>query len=202
MPIAKSDATEPGPLRTALCQIKASHPEPWWFFPEELSDHPAKESVHGFLGTGPIFIVGDQPSPGTFHYNHLHRRAFYDLLKEECAGDCHLTDFYKRRGLCSELKNGFDPVRHLDFTEHIEIFRSEVELLRPSTILAMGRIAEDLLKKYTEYNFEYILHFGVIGHAQGERETLLKRSEFEKSLRNAIRKARQAAKGKSNPLDR
>jgi hypothetical protein len=193
MPTATSDSTGPDSLREALCHIKASHPDTWWFFPEELSDHTDKDSVHGFLGTGKIFIVGDQPSCSDFSYEHEHRRAFYNLLKEEWAGDCHLTDFYKRRGCCSELKNGFDPIRHRDSIEHMEVFRREVELLRPSTILAMGRIAECLLKTYTDYSIKFIVHFGVMGYAKDERDKLVKRSEFEKSLRSAIRNARQAA---------
>ena len=121
----------------ALCEIKSAHPPStdWWFFPGE-----DENKVQGFLGTGKIFIVGDQPSRDDWPYEHEHRRAFYNLLKEESAGDCHLTDFYKRRGLRGELKNGFDPVKHPDSAE--QVFRWEVELLRPSTILAMGRIAE------------------------------------------------------------
>jgi len=171
----------------ALCRIKADHPpsSDWWFFPEE-----EETKVQGFLGTGRIFIVGDQPSRDDWSFKHPHRRAFYQVLQEENACDCHLTDFYKRRGYRSELKNGFDGVIHCDSLKHIEIFHEEVELLRPSAILAMGRIAERLLSTYTKYSHQYIVHFGVISHAENERDRIAQRLKFETSLRTAIRQVR------------
>ena len=168
--------------RESLLEISRLHAD-WWFFPEE-------PSVHGFLGTGKIFIVGDQPSTDLWPETHPHRRAFYNLLKEESAGDCHLTDFYKRRGFRGELRNGFDPVKHSDYAEHLKVFHWEVEFLRPSTILAMGRIAEQLLKAHTDYSIKYVLHFGVMGYANDDRDKLARRLVFEKCLRGAITAAR------------
>lgn len=170
----------------ALRQFEKSHPYPWWFFPQE-----DQTKVQGFLGTGKIFIVGDQPSRDGWPFEHEHRRTYYDALAMEGAGDCHLTDFYKRRGLSGELKKGFDRVRHSDFAEHLKVFNWEVNLLRPSTILAMGRIAERLLNQHTNYNIKYIVHFGVIGYAKEEREKLANRLKFQRSLRIAIREARE-----------
>lgn len=173
-----------------LCRIKADHPpsSDWWFFPQE-----EETKVQGFLGTGKIFIVSDQPSLDNWPFAHPHRRAFYQVLQEENACDCHLTDFYKRRGCRSELKNGFDEVKHFDSSNHIEIFRQEVELLRPYAILAMGRIAEYLLNTYTKYSHQYIVHFGVIGHAKNDHDKIAQRRRFERSLRMAIRQVRDSS---------
>jgi hypothetical protein len=154
----------------------------WWYFPAEI-----ETGVQGFLGTGDIFIVGDQPSRDEWPYKHEHRRAFYDLLKSANAVDCHLTDFYKRRGVPGQLKDGFRPA---DFEKHLEVFRREVEILNPSTILAMGRISQRLLLN-AGFQVTYVMHFGVIGHASTETERLLKKGEFERSLRNQLRSARK-----------
>jgi hypothetical protein len=149
----------------------------WWFFPEE-------QFVHGFLGTGKIFIVGDQPSNDPWEKSHPHRRAFYDLLAAENAGDCHLTDLYKRRGPAGQLRS------HLpkDFDEHLRVFRREVELLRPTTIIAMGWDAHRLLLARTP-EFKKILrrvwHFGVVRHG--------KLTEFQARLRSALAAARHAS---------
>ncbi|HEY5044186.1 MAG TPA: hypothetical protein VIK53_19620 [Verrucomicrobiae bacterium] len=166
-------------MREALLQIVGLHPD-WWFFPEE-------SSVQGFLGTGRIFIVGDQPSTDRWEIDHPHRRAFYDLLVAEGAGDCHLTDFYKRRGLAGELRiNGIPS----DFNKHLKVFLKEVELLRPSTILALGWDAYRLLLQTPELNgvlkkvgLERIWHFGTVRHGN--------RVEFQARLRRAIIAARQ-----------
>ena len=166
-------------MREALLQIVGLHPG-WWFFPEELS-------VQGFLGTGRIFIVGDQPSTDPWEIDHPHRRAFYEVLAEEGAGDCHLTDFYKRRGLSGELRKNGKPN---DFDKHLKVFLKEVELLRPSTVLALGWDAYRLLLQTPELSsilkqawLERVWHFGTVRHG--------KRVEFQARLRSAIIAARQ-----------
>ncbi len=73
--------------------IEAKSPENWWFYPPEDETH-----VQGFHGTGRIFIVGVRPSMDEWPKTHKNRRALYDLLCNEGATDCHLTDFFKRRG--------------------------------------------------------------------------------------------------------
>jgi hypothetical protein len=161
-------------MRETLRQIVDLHPD-WWFF-------PAEPSVEGFLGTGKIFIVGDQPSTDSWGIAHPHRRAFYDLLAAETAGNCHLTDLYKRRGLAGELKKEIPK----DFDEHREVLLKEVELLRPSTILALGWDSYNLLLKHTP-EFKGILkrvwHFGAVRHGN--------LMQFQTSLREAISHARQ-----------
>src|SRR5258706_5646151 len=84
----------------------------WWCY-------PCEEVVRGFMGTGKLFIVGDQPSTSSWSVDHPHRRAFYDLLAEVGAGNAHLTDLYKRRGSAGDLKRGLPS----DFDDHLKIFR-------------------------------------------------------------------------------
>jgi hypothetical protein len=163
--------------KEALLELQASilsHAD-WWLFPTE-------PSVQGFLGTGKIFIVGDQPSTDHWETAHPHRRAFYDLLATEGAGDCHLTDLYKRRGVAGELRNGIPE----DFDEHRRIFRTEIELLRSSAVLALGWDAYNLLSTHTpelSNILKRVLHFGVVRHG--------KLAQFQASLRSAIIAARQ-----------
>jgi hypothetical protein len=162
----------------ALGDIKAAHPPStdWWFFPGE-----EKTKVQGFLGTGKIFIVGVRPSNSSWDENHEHRRAFYDLLAAEGAQDCHLTDFYKRRAPAGASPKQIPSEE--DFDEHLKVFHEEVELLRPSKILAMG-VASDLLKMHIKLSIKItkVMHFGAVYYG--------KRVEFEARLRSAIREAR------------
>jgi hypothetical protein len=146
-----------------------SHPD-WWRFPTE-------KVVEGFLGTDPIFIVGDQPSTSQWGVNNRNRRGFYDLLPMLGAGNAHITDLYKRRGLSGALKNGIPE----DFQEHLNFFRREVEILSPTRVLAMGRDAYYLLSEHTPElrpTLKRVLHFGVIRWG--------KLAEFQESLRDAI----------------
>lgn len=162
-------------MREALLEIVGLHTD-WWFF-------PAEPSVQGFLGTGAIFIVGDQPSTDPWEITHPHRRAFYDLLAAEGAGDCHLTDLYKRRGRAGELRNRTPQ----DFDEHRKVFLKEVELLRPSTVLALGWDAYHFLLTHTpelSSILKRVWHFGAVRHGH--------LVQFQASLRSAITAARQA----------
>lgn len=164
--------------KKALLDLKASicsHRD-WWLFPSE-------PLVQGFLGTGTIFIVGDQPSTDDWEINHPHRRAFYDLLAAEHAGDCHLTDLYKRRGRSGELRRNGIPS---DFDQHLKIFFMEVKILCPSTILALGWDAYRLLLAHAprlNNILERVWHFGTVRHG--------KSVEFQTKLRRAIIAARR-----------
>jgi hypothetical protein len=109
----------------------------WWQFPP---DGP----VRGFLGKGPPFLVGDQPSTSAWEPSHPHRREFYGLLERLGAGDAHLTDLYKKRGRAGSLRSGLPN----DFAVHIALFREEVALLRPTRIIALGDHAEQLLRAH------------------------------------------------------
>lgn len=113
-----------------------SHPD-WWRFPSE-------NEVRGFLGSDPLLIVGEQPSTSEWSPSHPNRRAFYDRLPRVGAANAHITDLYKRRGRAGALRDGLPH----DFDLHVELFRNELAILRPTRIIALGHDAEALLKRH------------------------------------------------------
>lgn len=151
-------------LRKIACSID-SHDD-WWRFPE---DPP----VRGFFGTARLFFVGDQPSTSQWSPTHQNRRAFYGLLTKLGITNAHLTDLYKRRGPASTLKYGMPS----DFPEHLALFRDEMEIIRPTRIIALGKDAYDLLwinlpeirlRLHQIWHFAYAVRYGRI--SQWERQ--------------------------------
>src|SRR5436189_3567068 len=106
----------------------------WWRF-------PSQGPIQGFMGTDPIFIVGDQPSRSEWRSEHPNRRTFYGTLQKLEITNAHLTDIYKKRGECSALKKGLPR----DFDEHVALFCEEIEILQPTIIIALGDLAYNLL---------------------------------------------------------
>lgn len=140
-----------------LAAIIDGHPE-WWRFPP---DGP----VLGFLGTGQLFIVGDQPSTSPWEPSHPHRREFYGLLKGLQLGNAHLTDLYKKRGPGGALRNGLPD----DFSAHVAFFRRELAILRPTRVVALGDDAYHLLRTHVSeiapvltkmWHFGYAVRYG------------------------------------------
>ena len=122
--------------RAALLELANeidAHPN-WWRFPEQ-------QPIRGFLGASSIVILGDQPSTSSWPELHPSRIAFYGTLQKVGASDAHLTDLYKKRGRSSELRNGLPD----DFAKHVLFFRREVEILKPTRVVAVGTLAYDLL---------------------------------------------------------
>jgi hypothetical protein len=153
-----------------LAEVIESHSD-WWRFPDE-------EVVQGFLGTDPIFIVGIRPSKSEWGPNHPHRRFFYDLLAGIGAANAHLTDIYKRRG----HSNDVDVESEKDFNDHLLLFRKEIEILRPTRIIAMGVESRNRLRWHMpelelivkdEWHYMYAIRSG-------------RRSEYELKMRAAI----------------
>lgn len=125
--------------KAALTELAAkicTHKD-WWLF-------PAQEPVKGFMGTAPLFIVGDQPSMSEWLPSHPNRLAFYGHLQKVGASNAHLTDIYKKRGKCSELRKGLPR----DFSIHLEILRQEIEILQPERIVALGHLAYQLMVQH------------------------------------------------------
>lgn len=154
----------------ALAREIQAHTD-WWIFPTE-------DPIQGFMGTDPIFIVGDQPSRSEWTHSHPNRRAFYGLLKNVGLPDVHLTDLYKKRGECSALRSGLPA----DFHEHVSLFRREIEILQPRRIVALGQLAYQLLMQHVadlrpvfrrSWHFAYAVRTG-------------KLLEYETKMRRAI----------------
>jgi hypothetical protein len=119
-----------------LATIIDSHPD-WWRFPEDAP-------VRGFLGTDQLFIVGDQPSTSPWPPSNRNRRIFYELLTRIGASNAHLTDLYKKRGRSGHLRIGVPA----DLDTHLTFFREELEILQPKRIVALGKLAHDLLARH------------------------------------------------------
>jgi len=142
-----------------LAAIIDSHAD-WWRF-------PAEKPVRGFLGTRRLFIVGDQPSTSSWDSWNPNRRAFYDLLARIGAADAHLTVLYKVRGRSGALKADLPP----DFGVHLKLFRQELDILKPTRVVALGRHACGLLAEHAPevrsilgwmWHFAYAVRYGRI----------------------------------------
>ncbi len=117
-------------------RILAEVKDPWLF--------PQRGTVSGFLGTGPIVIVGWRPAWSSFPDEGANK-LFYDILKENDIEDAHLTNIVKSRGRRDEP----DPE---DLAFHEEIFWRELEIISAQYAVApMGnaydRVAALLMTK-------------------------------------------------------
>jgi hypothetical protein len=104
-----------------------------WFFPQ-------RGTVAGFLGTGPVVIVGRRPSWGTFSDeggNHL----FYEILCEFGLENAHLTNFLKSRG------NRGDPDPP-DRAVQEAFFDEEVRIISPPCLVASMGDAYDQVSTF------------------------------------------------------
>jgi len=108
-----------------------------WLFPQ-------RRAVSGFLGTGPVVIVGWRPSWSAFQDDGANK-LFYDILTECGLENVHLTNVVKSRGHAGEQ----DPE---NLVAHEEIFRRELEIVSaPYAVATMGnahdRVAALLMKQ-------------------------------------------------------
>ena len=168
--------TIPQPMSTTshhLRQLAAAidaRPD-WWRFPQE-------SVVQGFMGEGPLFLVGDQPSTSSWSYHNPGRRALYDALAQLGLGGAHLTDLYKRRGPASQLAKGLPD----DFDEHLNFFAAELEALAPIRVVAMSQLAYDLLRTHVSTvipMLDRVWHFAYAVRAQ-------RVDEYEDHLRSVL----------------
>ncbi len=155
----------------ALFELKReiqTHKE-WWIFPEEFP-------IRGFMGTGPVFIVGDQPSQSNWSSDHPNRAAFYGTLKRIGVSNAHLTDIYKKRGKPSGLRKLIPN----DFEEHVILLKKEIEIVKPTRIIALGELAQKLLiQRIIGPGVRRMWHFNHVVVAG-------KQSEYEQNMREAI----------------
>ncbi len=106
-----------------------------WFYPEY-------QDIKGFLGTQDIFLVGLNPSTGTFPSKKDER--LYELLKEKELANIHITDFIKVRAKNSEISDRLED-KYL-IKKQVEFLRQEIEILKPKIIIPMGSKCEELIK--------------------------------------------------------
>lgn len=156
-----------------------------WLFPPE----PA--GVSGFWGLGPLLFIGDQPSTSEWPVCDLGRRLLYGKLLKYGFSDAHLTDFYKKRGESGGLSDWKNVGLPPDWaTIHEPVLRSEIRIVDPSRIIAIGDLAYQLIFNFMpdlRPRLVRMMHF-----AHGIRPGKL--FDFEFSL--------QVAVGLSNPNQR
>ena len=164
--------------RKALLELarKIDANKNWWRFPEETP-------IQGFLGASSIVIVGDQPSTSSWPESHPNRRAFYDTLKKAEVSDAHLTDLYKKRGHSSALRNELPN----DFQEHLLFFRREIEILQPTRVVAVGKLAYDLMFRHLEelrpimglmWHFSFVVRSGLIHRYEANMRRAIWRTQL------------------------
>jgi hypothetical protein len=116
----------PDPLsKTQLLQklrdrIESEIANPWFY--------PQRGTVAGFLGSGPLIIVGWRPSMSMFPDEGANR-LFYEILSEAGLENAHLTNFIKSRGRKGEP----DPP---DRARHESIFDEEFRIISPPCLVA------------------------------------------------------------------
>lgn len=100
------------------------------------------------------------------------------MLAKVGAGNAHLTDLYKRRGLSGALLEGLPA----DFAEHLTIFRQEIDILKPKRVIALGHHAYGLLAIHIPeikpllmrmWHFAYVVRYNKIARYEANiREAL------------------------------
>jgi hypothetical protein len=169
-------ASKSGDLRADLLgelAVEIGSHEDWWLF-------PTQGPIQGFMGTDPLFIVGDQPATAEWGPGHPSRTIFYQTLQSVGLYNAHLTDLYKKRGYSSSLDRTLLPD---DFLEHVNFLRKEIQILRPKLIVGLGQLAQRLLKQSLPewrdpipriYHFSYVVKEG------------LEPKEYENNMRDII----------------
>src|SRR3989344_3901969 len=142
-----------------------------WFYPEY-------SGVKGFWGTQDIFLVGLNPSSGTFPSKKDKR--LYALLKDKNLENIHITDFIKVRAKNNEVQ---DLLKNKDLIkEQVNFFKKEMSILNPKIIIPMGHLCEKLLKEhFPKLNSKIIRikHYG-FRYQRGGQENVFK--EISESL--------------------
>jgi len=135
---------------------------------------PEHAGVRGFLGCGPVMLVGERLSTGRFPSPA--DQLLYSLLQKYGAADAHLTDVIKSRA------NARAPYPS-DMTIHRRLFDRELEIVQPSVIITFGAKVHDLLR------FAFAgahVEIRQIWHYSYARRWPSKTEAFEEQLRDAL----------------
>jgi hypothetical protein len=82
-----------------------------------------KRGVRGYWGTGPIMVVGAEPSDAV-EFEGWPAQTFYDLLVKHGLANVHLTD--------ARMTN-----KPLSKRRHRYVFLAQIEVLQPKAVLVM-----------------------------------------------------------------
>lgn len=123
-----SEAIKARQLKTLEKEIKSQIPGAWLF--------PQIGNVKGFMGTGDVMFVGERPSKGSINSPPV--TALYRFLEEDGMIEAHLTDLIKARSRVN------DPYP-ANMDEHRRFFDRELDIIRPSLVVAFGEKVYHLL---------------------------------------------------------
>ena len=142
-------------LKKLQHRIEARHarmrpPQDVWFWPE-------RHGVQGFLGTGPLMIVGLNPSKPRRRVRSLPEsvkarlwpgtetdRFFYHYLSKQRLANAHITDLFKAKATASEVPLLLYDPRTSE--RHRRYFKRELAIVRPRAVVALGQQVMDVLR--------------------------------------------------------
>jgi len=166
-------------IETELAALgDAIEKEEGWLFPSE-----PQTGVKGFMGTGPVFLIGDQPSTSEWPASNPHRRLFYDTIAGLGLTNAHITDVYKRRGKPGALRKGLPA----DFARHLDLLREELRILQPMRVVPMGALAHELVWSHLPEARPLVRnarHFAAIAWCASDKREQW-RAEYVEELRRA-----------------
>lgn len=148
-------------------QFKRDFQEPgrWlWFF-------EGRDEVSGYLGTDPVMFVGQRPSTGKGGTSKRAGGGFYDLLVDHGFANAHVTDLVKEG-----MKAGIPSHDQVEW--HWPFFLEELQIIRPTVIVALGTWVHSTLQDRLPYllPIERVTHYS---YRYGNRRQLEERLRAE-----------------------
>ena len=153
-------------LEILRAEIETTFTDAWLF--------PTRGLVQGFLGNGPVMFVAERPSTASF--NNKPAILLYSLLEKHGVSDAHLTDVIKTRG------KGGQPYPE-DMAPHRHIFDREVEIVKPSIMIALGQKVYDLLQfsfAGSGIKVKPVWHFSATRYGSAKADT------FDQQIKEAL----------------
>ena len=149
-----------------------------WFYPEY-------NGVKGYLGTQDIAFVGSNPSCSCFPTPY--DKVFYKALKYMRFENAHLTDVLKVRVKGEEVDEYFEDQDLLN--RNLKYLSREFEIIRPKLVVAVGRRAEEILrKKFPRMRIHRIMHYSYLRRFKKDEWYPRYRREME-SVKRALLEA-------------
>jgi uracil-DNA glycosylase len=134
-----------GILKSEIEQDAKNNNYEAWFYPEY-------SGVNGFSGTQDIFLVGLNPSSGTFPSKR--DKQLYSLLKEKELQNVHITDFIKIRAKNNQINEVLNNSKLIK--NQAQFFKKEIDILNPKLLITMGYKCDELIKQNISFSNSFI----------------------------------------------